>query len=221
VCWWTHLRRATPANTVLVGTSSSGRGIARHRAGAPRTTLSVLNLHQRSVSGLCRVTKENTVGRKGSSFADSRPSAPRVGLKSNSALYIWQGLALADDPLQWRGRARGNENVFASDRVILKHMPHGAGSIWCTDNTVGSVSRPPDVEGVTRPSCCTWPSGWSARFLTDSGWTDELLGTQWLECAETRVILRLSTPRFFLLSDGGELRISDGNAWGEYTVKGT
>jgi hypothetical protein len=74
-------------------------------------TLSVLNLHPRSVSELCRVTKENTVGRKGSSFADSRPSAPRVGLKSNSALYIWQGLALADDPLQWRGRARGNENV--------------------------------------------------------------------------------------------------------------
>ena len=33
---------------------------------------------------------------------------------------------------------------------------------------------------------------------------------------ETRVILRLSTPRFFLLSDGGELRIADGNAWYAY-----
>jgi hypothetical protein len=28
--------------------------------------------------------------------------------------------------------------------------------------------------------------------------------------------VRLSTPRFFLLSDGGELRISDGNAWYAY-----
>lgn len=33
---------------------------------------------------------------------------------------------------------------------------------------------------------------------------------------ETRVILRLFTPRFFLLSDGGELRIADGNAWYAY-----
>jgi hypothetical protein len=35
-------------------------------------------------------------------------------------------------------------------------------------------------------------------------------------CGDAGHSVRLSTPRFFLLSDGGELRISDGNAWYAY-----